>query len=119
MVILNLDGRFMEKAKKVFKCISVFAATYCALLNAVVADNRYFKVFAVLGAVFCAVLLAYAFEEKAPFSYKASYSVLYFLTVISVIAGLFGSIDAYRCGALLLILLFQILPSRNCINQLL
>ena len=42
----------MEKAKRVFKCISVFAATYCALLNAVVADNRYFKVFAVLSAVF-------------------------------------------------------------------
>lgn len=95
----------MEKAKRVFKCISVFAATYCALLNAVVADNRYFKVFAILGAVLCGVLLAYAFDEKAPFSYKASYSTLYFLTVISVTAGLFGSIDAYRCGALLLILL--------------
>lgn len=95
----------MEKAKRIFKCISVFASLYCALLNAVVADNRYFKVFAILGAIFCAILLAYAFFEKAAYAYRASYSVLYFLTVISVIAGLFGNIDAYRCGALLLILL--------------
>ena len=95
----------MSKAAKIIKNVSVFAALYFSILNVLPADNRYFKAFSVLGAVFCTVLLAYAHKECAPHGYKAAATVFLFVSYPAVLSGLFGNIDGYRTGALLLIII--------------
>ena len=95
----------MSKSLKIIRNISVFAALFCSLFNAVSADNRYFKIFAISAAALCAVLLICAHIEVAPHGYKAAMTVFYAVTVPAVAAGLLGSIDGYRTGALLLIII--------------
>ncbi len=84
---------------------AAFIDLFCAILNALFADNRYFFVFAVSCTVFSALLLYFCLKSDEKYEYKAVFSVFYAVAVPSALCGLFGNVSGYRCGALLFIII--------------
>lgn len=95
----------MSKPLKIIRNVSVFAALFCSLLNIAASDNNYYEVFAVSCAALCAVLLICDHIDETPYSYKVTATVFYAVALPAVTAGLFGSFDGYRTGALLLLII--------------
>lgn len=84
---------------------AAFVLIYCAILNALFADNTYFRVFAVCGILFSAVLFVFCLKEDNSKAYKAVFAVLFSSAAVFAVLGLAKVIAGYRIGALLFLVI--------------
>lgn len=82
-----------------------FLLIYCAIFNALFADNKYFFVFAVGCILVSAFLLACCLKDKSGHIYKVLFSVFFAVSSLASFSGLLGNIAGYRTGAMLFIII--------------